>query len=69
MTDTDQEESPEWLSALLTEGRRTTLQWLLGAGLLVSEAATGGDRPYLLSAAILLMGLPVTRAFDKKLRQ
>lgn len=56
---------PWWLS----QARRAALSWLLGVALLVYEVITGGDRLYVFSAALLLMGLPITTAFDRRLRR
>lgn len=69
MTDADRKDVDPWPFSWLTEPRRAALSWVVGVGVLVHEAVTGGERLYLVSAAILLMGLPITAAFDKRLRQ
>lgn len=62
-------EVPEAWPLWLSQQRRAALSWLLGVALLVYEVLTGGDRLYVFSAALLLMGLPITTAFDRRLRQ
>lgn len=68
MTD-DVEVPDEWPLSWLSETRRAALSWVVGAALLGYEALSGGERLYVFSAALLLMGLPITTAFDKRLRR
>lgn len=66
---TENVEVPDAWPLWLSQPRRTALSWLLGVALVVWEVVTGGDRLYVFSAGLLLMGLPITTAFDRRLRQ